>query len=337
MNRRLGETGPVRLSVIVPGCNTDRRLWVRVVDSIIKATCPSDEIILVDDGSDDGAKFLDYLGCRVIHKAYGGPSSARNAALDVAQGVFVTFVDSDDEVVCDVYERVFQSLTATGADVCLFGVKTIWQDVGLSKVDVVKSESYGELAPARVEELSRKCLMNYVWNKVYRRSVLERNHLRFAVNGVPCEDIVFNLQVAMTRCSWCAVDYVGYHYFRTDGTLLSCYKETMIQGLALCRDAWTQYRSLYGGASDILGHLGNISAREMVRHEWNNIWTKGSPWGLCDRWRYLIDNEKFFKRPLFLVFLRKAIFALLRKYLYVRPIRRWHVRRIYPNAMKIWE
>lgn len=332
MNRRLGEIGAVRLSVIVPGYNTGRELWVRCVSSIIKATCPFDEIILVDDGSSDGAKFLDNLGCRVIHKPNGGLSSARNAGLAVARGTFVTFVDSDDEIVRDVYNRAFEQIETTHADVCLFGVKTIWQDIGLSKVDVVESEWYGELVPLKVKELSQKCLMNYVCNKVYRRSVLEKNHLCFNGNGVPCEDIVFNLQVAMTKCSWCAVDCVGYRYFRTDGTLLSRYKKTMVQGLSLCRDTWIQYKASYDDASDILGGIGKISDREIVWLEWNNMWRKGTPYGLCERWRYLMKNKGFVKENLFLVFLRKAVSTFFRTYLYIRPIRRWHVKRLYHYA-----
>ena len=88
----------VKLSVIIPGYNTPEAWWRRCVDSVKRPLGPDDEIILVDDGSSDGAKFLDTLGCKVIHKQNGGLASARNAGMAVAQGEFVTFVDSDDEV-----------------------------------------------------------------------------------------------------------------------------------------------------------------------------------------------------------------------------------------------
>lgn len=332
MNERLGENGTVRLSVIVPGYNTARGLWNRCVTSVMRATRPCDEIILVDDGSDGGAVFLDHLGCRVIHKGNGGLSSARNAGLEAALGEFVTFVDSDDEVVVDVYERALEQLEATHADVCLFGVQTIWQDIGMTKVDVVGTECYGELKPADVGRLSKRCLMNYAWNKVYRREVLEAKHMRFDSNGVPCEDIIFNLQVALTGCSWCAVNCVGYHYFRADGTLLSCFKKTNVQGLSLCRDTWRRYKRAWGEESDALGTLGEITSHEIILHEWNNIWCRQSPYGLCERWKFLISHKDDIHGPSLVVFFRKLLFILLRKYLYVPMLRRWHVKRLYPNV-----
>lgn len=100
------------LSVIVPVYKAEKYLH-RCVDSIIAQTWSNLEIILVDDGSPDnsGAICDEYAArdsrIRVIHKPNGGVSSARNAGIDAATGEYIAFVDSDDYIAPDMYEKLF--------------------------------------------------------------------------------------------------------------------------------------------------------------------------------------------------------------------------------------
>ena len=102
---------PVLISVIVPIYNTLNYLQ-RCVDSIRSQTYKYLEIILVDDGSTDrsGAlaeKFaLEDRRVRVFHKENGGVSSARNLGIEKARGEFIGFVDSDDYIEPQMYERL---------------------------------------------------------------------------------------------------------------------------------------------------------------------------------------------------------------------------------------
>ena len=103
----------MKLSIIVPVYRVANTLR-RCVDSIVSQSFSDWELILVDDGSPDecGAICDEYAGkdsrIRVIHKANGGLSDARNAGLKVAEGEFVTFVDSDDYIRQDTYEHVME-------------------------------------------------------------------------------------------------------------------------------------------------------------------------------------------------------------------------------------
>ena len=89
------------ISVIVPIYNVEKYL-ARCVDSIVNQTYKNLEIILVDDGSPDSCPDICDVWkekddrIKVIHKKNGGLSDARNAGLDIAQGEYVAFVDSDD-------------------------------------------------------------------------------------------------------------------------------------------------------------------------------------------------------------------------------------------------
>lgn len=91
------------ISVIVPIYNIQDCLR-RCVESICRQTYSNLEILLVDDGSDDGTeKLADELAkedgrIRVFHKPNGGSSSARNMGIDKAQGKYLGFVDSDDYI-----------------------------------------------------------------------------------------------------------------------------------------------------------------------------------------------------------------------------------------------
>lgn len=112
------------ISVIVPVYNTKSTLQ-RCVDSILAQTYSNFEIILVDDGSPDGAGELcdrlaqQHQNLRVLHQKNAGLSAARNAALKIAQGEYITFVDSDDTIAPNMLE-VLADLRNDPVRICSF-------------------------------------------------------------------------------------------------------------------------------------------------------------------------------------------------------------------------
>lgn len=101
------------ISVIIPVYNVKEFLRA-CVERITAQTYTNLEILLVDDGSNDGSEAIcdEYAArdprVRVLHKLNGGQASARNAALDVARGEFISFVDSDDLISLDLIETLFR-------------------------------------------------------------------------------------------------------------------------------------------------------------------------------------------------------------------------------------
>lgn len=113
----------VKLSVIVPVYNVEKYL-ADCVDSLLNQTIKDLEIFLVDDGSTDrSGEIADrYAGdfpdrVRTLHLNNGGQGRARNAALPMAQGDYIGFVDSDDWIERDMYEKMLDRAEQTGADV----------------------------------------------------------------------------------------------------------------------------------------------------------------------------------------------------------------------------
>ena len=122
-----------KISVIVPVYNIIPYL-PRCVESLRTQTYENLEILLIDDGSTDETPALcDRLATederiRVFHKKNGGPSSARNFGLQQAGGEYVGFVDSDDYVDADMYERLYGAIEKTGMPVAQVGRDEIDKD-----------------------------------------------------------------------------------------------------------------------------------------------------------------------------------------------------------------
>ena len=323
-----------KLSVVIPGYNTPEAWWRRCVDSVKRALGPDDEIILVDDGSVDGAKFLDSWGCRVIHKQKGGLASARNAGMVVAQGEFVTFVDSDDEVMSEAFSRCLKKLSEVSGDVCIYGVRAVWCDDGLQKSDESDDRVYGKLTAQDVYDLSKRSLMNYACNKVYRAEFLRSHKIVFDLDGMPCEDIIYNLACVMAGGRWCSVAYVGYVYYRTRGTLLSKYKRTGFVGIRHGAEAWQKFLAFCEEIADLkvkqwVKAKGSLTDEGLAMIEWKNIWMPDSPYSLVGRWKWLREHPSVGG---FAAYLKMAIYTFLRRHFYWRPVRRWNIRRMYPYA-----
>lgn len=112
------------ITVIIPVYNVQDYL-ARCVDSVLAQTHQDLEIILVDDGSTDASgDICDQYAERdsrisVIHKSNGGLSDARNAALDVMRGDYVTFVDADDYVHPQFVELLLHTIEGTGAPIAV--------------------------------------------------------------------------------------------------------------------------------------------------------------------------------------------------------------------------
>ena len=114
------------ISVIVPVYRVEKYLN-DCIDSILAQTFADFELILVDDGSPDSCPALCDAAAardsriRVIHQKNRGLSGARNAGLDIAQGRWAAFVDSDDMLLPQALEKAHSTAEKTGADVVLYG------------------------------------------------------------------------------------------------------------------------------------------------------------------------------------------------------------------------
>ena len=108
------------ISVVLPVYNVERYI-IKCMNSVLSQTYKNIEIILVDDGSQDRCPEIceryakKDKRVKVIHKENGGLSDARNAGIKVANGEYITFIDSDDYVDNDYVEFLYNTIEKTNA------------------------------------------------------------------------------------------------------------------------------------------------------------------------------------------------------------------------------
>lgn len=175
------------LSVIVPIYGVEKYLR-QCVDSIVAQTYQDIEIILVDDGSKDSCPEIcdeyasEYPSIKVVHKQNGGLLSARKAGLEAATGQYVSFIDGDDYVERDIYEKMSNIIEKTNADIVVFGFQfrypertQKWND-DLHRGLYTKVELESKVYPVMMchdNKLERKVAPS-VCNKLLRRELLQK-------------------------------------------------------------------------------------------------------------------------------------------------------------------
>lgn len=218
------------VSVIVTAYNIEAYL-PRCMESLLGQTCPNMEIILVDDGSADRTPEIcdryerEQERVRVIHKENGGPSSARNAGIDVAKGDFIGYVDGDDWVEPEMYERMLEACLESGADVAI----CTYRQVGRGAEAVYPTGRVLELGREETLELyisghPQYHIYHSVWSKLFRRELL--SDIRFP-EGRKSEDIMYTTKalVKASRCVFLDTPYYNYMMDRETSIMNSKFHE----------------------------------------------------------------------------------------------------------------
>lgn len=239
------------ISVIVTAYNIAPYLE-RGVKSILNQTYRNLEIILVDDGSTDGGgEICDRLAGQddrliVIHKENRGPGDARNVGMDIAKGSFIGFVDGDDWIDADMYERMLGAALSWQADMAICRYRRVYrdhtEDASTNRAAVFEGQ---EALQVYVEEREEYDIQNAAWNKLYRREVLQE--LRFSV-GKWYEDVVFSAK-ALGRAGRCVyLDSAAYNYIID--------REGSIMNVKINSRTFTDQIPAYRERSDYLCSLG---------------------------------------------------------------------------------
>lgn len=214
------------LSIIVPIYNLENEL-PKCIDSILRQTYQDFELILVDDGSTDQSASIcrkyeeEDPRIRFFHKDNGGVSSARNLGLEMAHGYYISFVDGDDLIEPDLYERLIDDLQRSGADMSCCQLDRInkegrhivsYQAVsGLLSADEVAAQFFDE-------GYIKECMYGPC-HKVFRAECIE--HIRFKPYHYG-EDLLFMFETIGNTKHIYIDDYVGYHYvLRKDSATMS--------------------------------------------------------------------------------------------------------------------
>lgn len=192
-----------KISVIVPVYNVETYLE-DALDSIVNQTFFENiEVLMVDDGSTDDSRYiiekysLDYDNFYAFHKENEGLSVTRNYGLDRAKGEYIYFMDSDDYLIHDALEKMYQIASVNDNDVVTasffrYNENKPW-------IHMISNYVFNNLE----DDLYNITLKDYsnliwdmpVWNKIYKKEFLDENNLRFYDGRVIFEDNIFSTEV----------------------------------------------------------------------------------------------------------------------------------------------
>lgn len=161
------------LSVVVPAYNCENTIK-RCIDSVIAQTYYSIEIIIVNDGSEDGTLKICtemsnlYPNIIVISQKNCGPGKAKEKGVNLANGEYITFIDADDYIDSKAYEECIKQMKSFNIDIIQFGCYEISDSGKILKKTQLKSGTYITKEYCFNYFITQKNVKNYFWNKVYR-------------------------------------------------------------------------------------------------------------------------------------------------------------------------
>ena len=215
------------VSIIVPIYNAENYLR-RCVDSILNQEYTDYELLLVNDGSTDASgDICEEYGDRdprviVIQKENTGVSDSRNRALDRARGKYLQFLDSDDWITPDATRLFVRAAEEYGCDMV---ISDFYRVVGerLSPKGDIEEEGVltREEFAAHMMENPADFYYGVLWNKLYRRDIVEEHNLRMDTDISWCEDFMFNLEYIRYAKVFYALHAPIYYYVKRKGSLAS--------------------------------------------------------------------------------------------------------------------
>lgn len=217
------------ISVIIPCYNVEKYIG-RCIDSILNNTYRDLEVICINDGSSDSTLDIlkKYEDSRVVVLSHEnmGMSKTRNRGIDIASGEFICFIDSDDWIHKEYFERLISAQSEVGADVtyCKYRiVHDFCDDQTIDKVSVVKKRFFSAF--------DNPMLKDVVWCKLYKAGVIGNNRFKTIFS----EDKLFNAQLLLTNKDAVSafVDVEMYYYYMRSDSAIHTYHEDRLLPLAM--------------------------------------------------------------------------------------------------------
>lgn len=214
------------VSIIIPIFQVESYLD-KCIKSVVNQSYRNLEIILIDDGSSDRCPAMCDTWAekdrriRVIHKKNGGLSDARNVGMQVAQGDYVTFIDSDDWVEVRFIEILYKAIIQTKAEISACDFRKIYKK---SEKEIVTTDTVNVqlLTPkeAMQDILTDRSLHSVVWNKLYKKELL--NNEKFEIDRFH-EDEFFSFHIIDKAKKIVYVDIPLYNYRQRHGSIMTSF------------------------------------------------------------------------------------------------------------------
>lgn len=215
------------VSVVVPVYKVEKYIH-ECVDSILQQTYEDIELILVDDGSPDNCGVLcdEYAKAdprvKVIHKENGGLSDARNAGIDIAQGEYITFVDSDDFISKNYLSSMIRMAQSNEADIVQIEATHDCDGLGKNKKDNRQSIMVFSPSEALINMLRFQVVQVMAWGKLYKRKLFE--NIRYPKGRLNEDNLTtYKLLLAAKKNVVCSPEQLYFYRVNNEGIMNSSF------------------------------------------------------------------------------------------------------------------
>lgn len=220
----------VQLSIIIPVYNAEKTI-LKTLNSIKKEVNDNIEVIIINDGSMDQSEQIiaEYINSlsnfKLISIPNAGVSHARNLGVKNARGKYVTFIDADDLYVDDAIIRMYKDvLSISDYDMLIYSYENISSKK--RRTIAMSDKTYQVVGNSNLFEwLVYNELINAVWNKVYKKSIIENYGVFFPENIDIGEDLMFNLSYIKNCKVIRTLDFKTiFHFFKHNEGLVSKFR-----------------------------------------------------------------------------------------------------------------
>lgn len=212
----------VKVSIIIPVYNVERYLN-KCINSVMNQTLENIEIICIDDGStDSSSQILDEIAgsdrrIRVVHKSNSGYGHAMNIGIEMAKGEYIGIVESDDYILPDMYETLYEMAKKLNVDVVKSDFYYYWErdNATLLKQIISFPDYYNKVVSDKKKILYSTSLIAN-WSGLYRRSMIMEHGIKHnETPGASFQDIGFYFQV-MSSCQSVVWINNAFYMYRQD-------------------------------------------------------------------------------------------------------------------------
>lgn len=215
-----------KISIIVPVYNVEKYIEQSLL-SLINQTLKDIEIIIVDDGcTDDSIKIVEKYAHKdkrikiIRHKKNSGVSACRNTGIENATAEYLMFCDSDDFFATNMCEKMLDAITKDKTDIVVCGTNIIYEaNKQLKKSD----DDYYKVKFSGIHDVSEKiitmCDVSF-WNKIFKRTIIEKHKIRCPV-GLKYEDAYFFNAYMLWAKKISFLNEKLYNYRRRDGSIMN--------------------------------------------------------------------------------------------------------------------
>lgn len=235
-----------KISVIIPVYNTPEQILKKCINSVLKQTFKNLEIIIINDGSN--SKISEVLKkfknkdtrIKLIEQKNQGEAVARNIGIETATTNWISFVDSDDFIELNMYEKMYDKIKENKKqDIIIFDCYVIeknkkTKNTFYNKEGTLTKEDIRQIELQNIEKgVSKyyppKCNISVVWARLYNKQFIIKNNLNFIPNVEKMPDAIFNMYAFELANNIEHYNDYSYYYIKNDFSITHKYSKNLIE------------------------------------------------------------------------------------------------------------